>query len=288
MSIPIEQSPALGAIDGLRHGFLGRRGGVSTGVFAGLNVSEKGGDDLTLVAKNRHRAAASLGFPAGHLATLYQIHSNRVVTLTAPPAANDRPRADALVTNLPGLLLGILTADCTPILFADPVAGVAGATHAGWKGAVDGIIGNTVAAMVALGAQPHRVIAAIGPTISQANYEVGPQFMAEFLALHPGGHQHFVTPHGGREHFDLPGFVAAELALAGVGTVQDLAQCTYGAPERYFSHRHATHAGCTTGRQIALIGLEKTYPLDQLRHCDHGRHPIQVRSKLEGRMFRPC
>ncbi|MEO5807344.1 peptidoglycan editing factor PgeF [Devosia sp.] len=255
MSIPFEQSSRLASLSGLSHGFLGREGGVSTGIYKGLNVSEVGGDAPTPVTENRRRAAGALGFEPHQLATLKQTHSNRVITLTAPPEPGSRIDADGHVTATPGILLGILTADCTPILFADPEAGVIGAAHAGWKGAIDGIMANTIAAMVALGARPERIIAAIGPTISQRNYEVGPHFMADFLALHPGGQEHFVTPHNGKEHFDLPGFVAAELRKAGIGTVEDLALCTYAEPERYFSHRYATHHGQTTGRQIALIGL---------------------------------
>ncbi len=252
MTVPFQQSESL---SGIAHGFFGRQGGVSSGSYAGLNVSETGGDDFNLVAENRRSAASALGFKPTQLATLKQVHSNRIVTVTAASNLDDRPEADGLVTNCVGIVLGVLTADCAPILFADPIAGIVGAAHAGWQGAVNGVITNTVDAMLALGALPSRIIATLGPTISQQNYEVGPQFMAEFLTLHPNGRDHFVTPAGGREHFDLPGFITAELQRLGVGTITDLGICTYGDPERYFSHRFATHAGRTTGRQIALIGM---------------------------------
>jgi YfiH family protein len=247
-----ETSPALSAVPAIRHGFFGRAGGVSTGDFSGLNVSVTVGDDAGAVAANRQSVAESLG--AGPLAILKQTHSTRVETVTGPiaPGMID---ADAMVTATPGITLSILTADCTPILFADPEARVIGAAHAGWRGAVDGIIGNTIAAMVALGADPLRIVAAYGPTIHGDNYEVGEQFRADFLALHPGGAHHFHTPVGKKPHFDLPGFVAEQLRAAGVRAVEQVGACTYAHPDRYFSHRYATHKRTRTGRQIAVIGL---------------------------------
>ncbi len=152
-------------------------------------------------------------------------------------------------------MLGILTADCTPILFADPEAGIVGAAHAGWRGAALGIVPATIEAMVGLGADRSRIRAAIGPTISGPNYEVGEGFKADFLAIDPQGEPHFTTPPGGKPHFDLPGFVADQLGRAGIATVDRVGGCTYGVPERYFSHRFATHAGTRTGRQLAVIGL---------------------------------
>ncbi|MDB5562056.1 MAG: pgeF [Hyphomicrobiales bacterium] len=253
MSIPFATSPVLVGLPTIRHAFFGRRGGVSTGIYASLNMSESGGDKPAMVASNRAEAVALLGFPATALATVTQIHSSRVVTLNRPLGAGDRPEADAIVTALPGIALGILTADCAPILFADPVAGVIGAAHAGWKGAIDGILANTVAAMVALGAHPSRIVASIGPTISPQNYEVGPEFAESLLARHRDASNRIARPNGGREHFDLPGFVFDQLHDAGVGLVNDLAICTYADPKRYFSHRFATHQQTTTGRQIALI-----------------------------------
>lgn len=255
MSIPYEQSSALAGLANVRHGFFGRQGGLSTGHFASLNMSESTGDDQNLVASNRAQAAGAIGFSPGSLTIAKQIHSTTVVTLTNPPEWDERPVADAMVSNVPGLVLGILTADCAPVLFADPEASVIGAAHAGWKGAMAGILEATVDAMVSLGADPARIVAAIGPTISLANYEVGPEFAAELLAQHRDAASRIARPAGGREHFDLPGFVFDRLERAGVGFVSDLDVCTYAEPERYFSHRRATHEGTTTGRQIALIGL---------------------------------
>lgn len=242
-------------LDGVAHGFFGRGGGVSTGVFSSLNVSEASGDDLTRVASNRAQAVSAVQFRADDLITLRQVHSSTVVVLTDSPDPSERCEADAVVTDRPDLVLGILTADCAPILFADSSAGVIGAAHAGWKGAAGGVAQATVRAMVALGARPDRIRAVIGPTISGANYEVGPEFAAALTAQHPGAETRIARPAGGREHFDLPGFIADQLAGAGVGEVEDLRLCTYADPVRYFSHRRATHEGTTTGRQIALIGL---------------------------------
>lgn len=255
MSVPFERSRALAALPGLRHGFFGRRGGVSTGVFASLNMSETGGDKLNLVASNRAQAVESLGFRPEELATMRQLHSSTVIALTQAPSRDERPAADAMVTNVQGVVLGILTADCAPILLADPQAGVIGAVHAGWKGAVSGITYAAVRAMVGLGAVPGRIIAAIGPAISLANYEVGPEFAADLLAQHRDAANRIGRPTGGREHFDLPGFIFDQLHGAGVGLVDDLGICTYAEARRYFSHRRATHEGTTTGRQMALIGL---------------------------------
>ena len=254
MSIPFEQSQLL-LTPTIRHGFFGRRGGVSTGDFASLNVSETGGDKLNLVTRNRTLAVESIGFPQPALATLRQVHSAKVVAITGLPSPGERPEADAMVTNVPGIVLGILTADCAPVLLADPAAGVIGAFHAGWKGAIGGIAEGTVSAMVALGADPARIVAAIGPTISMPNYEVGPEFAADLLARHRDAGNRIARPGGGREHFDLPGFVFDQLHHAGVGLVEDHGTCTYAEPKRYFSHRYATHNGRTAGRQIALIGL---------------------------------
>jgi YfiH family protein len=255
MTIPFEQSRALAAMPSVRHGFFGRRGGVSTGLYASLNMSETSGDKLNLVAANRAHAVESIEFQPSSLVTLRQVHANTVVALTGPPNDTELREGDAMVTNVPGLVLGILTADCAPILFADPQVGVIGAAHAGWKGAVGGIGQATVRAMVGLGADPSRIVAAIGPAISLNNYEVGPQFAEDLLAQYRDAGNRVSTPAGGREHFDLPGFVFDQLHGAGVGLVNDLGICTYADPKRYFSHRRATHEGSTTGRQIALIGL---------------------------------
>lgn len=255
MSVPFEQSSPLAGLAGVRHGFFGRLGGGSTGLFASLNMSESTGDDANLVASNRAQAAAALGFPPEALRTARQVHSTTVVPIAAAEAWNERPAADAMVSNVPGIVLGILTADCAPILLADAEAGVVGAAHAGWKGATSGIVAATVDAMIRLGAHPGRIVASIGPTISLQNYEVGPAFAADLLVRHPAASGRLRPGPTGREHFDLPGFVFDQLEAAGVGLASDMEICTYADPDRYFSHRRATHEGATTGRQIALIGL---------------------------------
>ena len=258
MSIPFEQSRALGRLPGIRHGFFGRRGGNSTGLFASLNASESNDDKPANVAQNRADIVGLLGFAPDCLVGLKQVHSVTVLEVTRRPDAYSRPEADAVVTRVAGLALGILTADCTPILFADAEAGVVGAAHAGWKGAVGGIAEATVAAMVDLGADPNRIVAAIGPTISLANYEVGPEFAANLLYDHRDAANRIARPHGGREHFDLPGFVFDHLMAAGVGVVDDLKLCTYAEPKKYYSHRFATHQGAIAGRQLSVIGLTST------------------------------
>ena len=255
MTVHYEQSAALAGLGPVRHGFFGRKGGASLGDFAENNMSVVVGDEPRAVDINRSASAEALGFFRPSLYLLKQVHSNRVRTITQKPDNDEPHEADAMVTNQPGIAMGILTADCTPILLADDEARVIGAAHAGWRGAVDGIVGNTVEAMVALGAKPARIVAAIGPTISGENYEVGPHFMDDFVKLRPDGWRHFSTRNSGRAHFDLPGFVAAELERAGVTQVERVGGCTYGNPDRYFSHRHATHQGGKTGRQIAIIGL---------------------------------
>jgi YfiH family protein len=255
MTVHYEESATLADLHPVRHGFFGRKGGSSLGAFAENNMSIAAGDEPRAVDINRTAAAEALGFRRNQLFLLKQVHSNRVHRLSAYPTDDLPIEADAMVTRQPLLALGILTADCTPILLADAEARVIGAAHAGWRGAVDGIVGNTVEAMVEMGADPANIVAAIGPTISGENYEVGPHFMDDFVKLRPDGWRHFSTHNGGRAHFDLPGFVMAELERAGVTQVDRAGDCTYGHPDRYFSHRYATHQGGTTGRQIAIIGL---------------------------------
>jgi YfiH family protein len=254
MSAPYSISKVL-TDERLRHGFFGREGGRSQGELAANNMSISVGDNPDLVVSNRSSAAYALGqHGIADLVVFRQTHSTRVETLT------DRPRgvieADAMVTNRDDLLLGILTADCSPVLFADPEAGIVGAAHAGWKGAAGGIVGNTVKAMVALGATPRNIRAAIGPTISGPNYEIGPDTAAQITALDPAAARHISIPAGKtREHFDIPGLLQEQLFEAGIGLVSDLCLCTYADPARFYSHRYATHQGTTTGRQIAIIGL---------------------------------
>lgn len=240
---------------GVRHGFLGRRGGVSQGVHAGLNVGSGSADEAAAIAANRALAVAAVA-PGAALVTLYQIHSAEVVTVSAPIAEAERPRADALVTRTPGLLLGILTADCAPVLLADRDAGVVGAAHAGWKGAFAGVCEATVAAMVALGADRGRIAAAIGPCIARASYEVDEGFCARFAADDPASERFFSPGRAGHYQFDLEGYVAARLAAAGVSRIAALGLDTYADDARFFSYRRATHRGESSyGRQISLIGL---------------------------------
>jgi YfiH family protein len=243
--------------DRVQHGFFGREGGRSMGALASNNMSVSAGDNPDLVVSNRSSAAYAMGeHGIKDLVVFRQVHSTTVVTLTERPTPGVAVEGDAMVTNRPDLLLGILTADCSPVLLADPDAGIVGAAHAGWKGAAGGIVYATVLAMVGLGADPKNIRAAIGPTISGANYEVGPNTAAEIVALDKTAAAHVSVPEGKtREHFDIPGLLQEQLFGAGVGLVGDLGLCTYADPARFFSHRYATHQGTTTGRQIALIGL---------------------------------
>jgi YfiH family protein len=242
------------ALRPLRHGFFTRKGGASSGIFQGLNCGP-GSTDLTeAVNINRARVAAALDVPADHLQTAHQVHSPNVVTLTGPLAM--RPRADAMVTATPGIALGILTADCQPVLFADPIAGVIGAAHAGWRGVKDGVLEATLDAMEALGATRANVTAVIGPCISQAAYEVGPEFMESFVDDHPQNARFFTGGKGDRVLFDLPAFGLTKLRAAGVAHAEWTRHCTYSDAERFFSYRRTTHLNeADYGRLISVIRL---------------------------------
>ena len=243
------------ALAGIPHGFLGRRGGLSTGVVAGLNVGLGAGDDPAVVGENRRIAANAIA-PGSRLLTVYQVHSARCETVTDPWPEDHRPEADALVTDRPGLLLGVVTADCAPVLLADREAGVIGAAHAGWKGALGGVTDATVAAMVALGARPAAIAAVVGPCIAQASYEVDEGFVARFAASDPACARFFDAGRPGHAQFDLEGYVAARLVAAGVGTVARLGADTYAEDSRFFSFRRATHHGEPAyGRQISALCL---------------------------------
>ncbi|MFC3174921.1 peptidoglycan editing factor PgeF [Novosphingobium bradum] len=256
---PIDIAPIdIARAEGLAafpHGFLGRTGGVSTGVAASLNVGLGSGDDEAAVRENRRRAAEAVA-PGARLVGLYQVHSARCVTVTEPWDDHARPEADALVTDRPGLLLGVLTADCAPVLFADRAAGVVGAAHAGWKGALAGVTDATLAAMVALGARPDRIAAAIGPCIAQSSYEVDEAFRARFVAADAGNAGCFGAGREGHWQFDLPGYLARRLVHAGIGAVERLGLDTYSQEHRYFSFRRSTHRHeAAYGRQISAISL---------------------------------
>ena len=242
------------ALPGTRHGFFTRKGGASSGIFAGLNCGTGSSDLSDAVAINRARVAQAMDLPLSHLVTVNQVHSADVVMLTAP--LDPRPRADALVTATPGLGLAVLTADCQPVLFSDPQAGVIGAAHAGWRGSRDGVLEATLDAMEALGANRAAITAVIGPTISQAAYEVGPEFLDGFLQDDPHSQRFFASGTGDRMLFDLPGYSQQRLRLAGVGHAEWTRHCTYRDPDRFFSFRRTTHAGeADYGRLISVIRL---------------------------------
>lgn len=244
------------ALAGLPHGFLGRLGGVSDGAYASLNTGVGSNDDPARVAENRRRAVAAVAAvaPGARLIGLYQVHGADCVTVVAPPEDGFRPHADALVTDAPGLAIGILTADCAPVLFADAEAGIVGAAHAGWKGALAGVTDTTILAMEALGAQRDRIAAAVGPCIAQASYEVDAAFRARFSAHDPATERFFSDAREGHARFDLEGYVAHRLAAAGVRRIELLGRDTYAEESRFFSYRRATHRGeGDAGRQISII-----------------------------------
>ena len=248
---------SLADLAGIRHGFFTREGGVSMGIYAGLNCGLGSRDDREAVTENRRRLAAHLGRAPDSLLNAYQVHSNQVATVREPWAPGEGPRLDALVTDRPGLVLAIATADCGPVLFADARAGVVGGAHAGWKGAFTGILENTVAAMEALGAQRADIRAVLGPTISPAAYEVGPEFRDRFTEADPA-YGRFFAPSGRSDHhmFDLPAFIAARMAALGVA-FEDLGLCTYEDEARFYSYRRATHRGEPDyGRMFAAISLD--------------------------------
>lgn len=249
---------ALDDLPRVRHGFFTRAGGVSEGIFAGLNCGYGSGDAPEKVAANRARAMARLGVPATALVTVYQAHTATVATVADPWPHDQAPTADALVTAVPGLALGILTADCAPVLLADATAGVVGAAHAGWKGAIGGVIENTIAAMEALGARRGRIHAAIGPCIAGTSYEVGPEFPAPFLAADARNRDFFVpAARAGHWLFNLPGYVGRRLREAGAGEVVDTSCDTLADADRFYSYRRATLGGeASYGRQLSAIALE--------------------------------
>jgi hypothetical protein len=237
-----------------RHGFFTRKGGASSGIFAGLNCGIGSSDQTEIVAINRARVAAAMGVGPEALATMHQVHSARALPVTGPLPI--RPEADALVTATPGVLLAVLTADCQPVLYCDPEARVVGAAHAGWRGALDGVLEATIEAMEALGAERSRITAVIGPTISQAAYEVGPEFLDRFRAEDEENTRFFANGPGDRLLFDLPGYGLYRLRSAGVGHAEWTGHCTYRDPSRFYSYRRTTHAGeVDYGRLISTIRL---------------------------------
>ena len=245
------------ALAGLAHGFFTRRGGVSAGAFGSLNCSMNGRDDMDRVRQNRALAMQALGVAPAALFGLHQVHGAEVAVLEEGWPEDRRPQADGIVTRRPGLALGIVTADCGPVLFADAAAGVVGACHAGWRGAVLGVLEATVAAMQALGAEAGRIVAVIGPCIHQPSYEVGPDMRAELLAQGSLGAE-FLAPgqRPDRWQFNLPGYCAARLGQLGLRQVADVGADTYADAGRFFSYRRATHeATLPIGHQLSAIAL---------------------------------
>ena len=251
------QAPSLARLSPVRHAFFTRDGGVSLGVYASLNGGVGSDDRPAAVTENRTRMAAALGVAPDRLLTPYQIHSPEVALAEGPWRDEARPRADALVTRTPGLAVGVSTADCGPLLFADGRAGVVGAAHAGWRGAFGGVIEATLDAMESLGADRRHIAVALGPTIGQANYEVGPEFVQRFLDADAANARFFApSDRAGHAMFDLPGYIAARVEAAGAGTFEDLGLCTYAAPERFYSYRRKTLLGEPDyGRHINAIAL---------------------------------
>lgn len=252
MSVEVIRAASLGD---LPHGFLGRRGGVSTGILAGLNVGTGSSDDRAAIAENRGRAIAAV-LPGAELASVHQVHSAEAVIVERAWPQDARPRADAMATDRPGILLGILTADCAPVLLADAQSGVVGAAHAGWRGALGGVTDAVVARMEELGARRERIAAAIGPCIGRDSYEVDAAFRAEFLKDTGDNERFFSAGSAGKLQFDLQAYVRDRLGSAGIAKVDALSLDTYADPERFFSYRRATHRGeASYGRQISMIGV---------------------------------
>ncbi|MFT4706807.1 MAG: YfiH family protein [Ascidiaceihabitans sp.] len=251
MTLEILTSDVLGKT---RHGFFTRRGGASSGIFDGLNCGASSSDQSEIVTINRARVAEAMKVTPDSLMGVHQIHSADVITVTTP--STDRPKADALVTATPGIALSVLSADCQPVLFADAQAGVIGAAHAGWKGALDGILDQTVEAMIALGATRENIHAAIGPCISQRAYEVGPEFMDNFTDEEADNARFFAGGEGDRLQFDLPAFGLKCLRATGIADTEWTRHCTYSDPDRFYSYRRSVHhKEADYGRLIAAITL---------------------------------
>jgi len=255
MTVPVLTSGLLGALPGVRHGFFTRQGGVSEGLYGSLNVGVGSGDDPAHIAENRARAAAALGGEVAALVTCYQVHSAVAVVADAPFA--ERPHADAVVTRTPGLICGALAADCAPVLLADPEARVVAAVHAGWRGALGGVVGAAVDAMVSLGAEPSRISAAVGPCIGPASYEVGLEFLEAFVAADAANARFFVPGALPQKRlFDLPAYVLSRLTAAGVGRAEWIGRDTLTEEDWFFSNRRAVHRGDGDyGRLLSAISL---------------------------------
>lgn len=251
-------SSALAALPGIRHAFFTREGGVSEGIYGSLNAGIGSNDVPEHVRENRRRMTEALGVAENALISCFQIHSPNVIVAEKPHDGGDRPRADAVVTRVPGIACGVAAADCGPVLFADAEAGVVGAAHAGWKGALGGVLESTIEAMERLGAARERIRTAIGPLIRQPSYEVSTAFVDQFLASDPAYSRFFVAGKPDHAQFDLPGFIAHRLGAAGIGTIDDLGFDTYSDPQRFYSYRRTTHRREPDyGRHIAAITLAR-------------------------------
>jgi YfiH family protein len=252
------QARSLSALPGIRHAFFTRAGGVSEGIYESMNGGLGSEDQPAKVAENRARMAAALGVTPENFLSVYQIHSPNVVVADAPWPAAERPRADAIVTRTPGLAVGIGTADCGPVLFADAQARVVGAAHAGWRGAFTGVLEATIAEMEKLGAKREHITAAAGPMISQRNYEVGQDLIDRFLQADKNNAGYFAqASRPGHAMFDLPGYVVDRLKRAGITQVEDLGCCTYADPAQFYSYRRSTHKKEPDyGRHINAIALQ--------------------------------
>lgn len=250
------EAASLSSIDHVSHGFFTRQGGVSVGIYGSLNTGYGSDDDAGNVKENRRRIAAQLGVDSDRLLTIHQWHSADAVLADKPWDVRQPPEGDAVVTDKPGIAAAINTADCTPVLFSSGDGGVVGAAHAGWKGAIGGILDTTVARMKQLGAKD--IHAAIGPTISQLNYEVGPEYRAQFVERDAASDRFFI-PSEKPDHsmFDLPGFVRARLGDLGLASIEDTALCTYADEQRFFSYRRTVHRGeADYGRQLSAICIK--------------------------------
>jgi len=251
MTLEILTSDLLSPI---RHGFFTRRGGASSGIFSGLNCGIGSSDQTEAVKLNRARVALAMQVEPLALVGVHQVHSPDVVTISRP--TTERPKADAMVTNVPGIALSILTADCQPVLFSDPQSGVIGVAHAGWRGTLDGVLEATLDAMEALGADRADTCAVIGPSISQRAYEVGAEFFEDFMLQDTGNARFFANGEDGKYLFDLPGLGLQKLRQAGIGNAQWTRHCTYSDPDRFYSYRRTTHEKeADYGRLISCIGL---------------------------------
>jgi YfiH family protein len=243
-------------LPGIAHAFFTRRGGASSGIYASLNTGIGSRDDRATVLENRRRAADHLGFAAERLATPYQVHGTEVVEVTSAWPPGKGPKADALVTRTPGILIGVGAADCGPVLFADRIARVVGAAHAGWKGAFSGVLESAVEGLISLGATRKNIVAVLGPAISARAYEVGPEFQQRFVEAGENLRFFRPSPRAGHAYFDLPAYILGRLRAAGIADAIDVGMCTYSDEEKFFSYRRTTHRGEPDyGRNLSAIGL---------------------------------